>query len=410
MNSYRVYLIFEFFSSFLFTLCFTVNLIYQTTVVGLDPLQMVLVGTTLELMTFLFEIPTGVVADVKSRRLSIIIGYVLIGLGFLVEGGFPFFWAVIASQVFWGIGSTFTSGAEEAWIADELGEDRVGEAFVRGSQVGSIAGLIAVPIGVLIGRMDIALPIVMAGGGFLCLSVFLMLVMKETGFKKIPSSERSTWGSMSKTVQDAWQVSRKQVMVQLMLAASLCWGLYSEGFDRLWTPFMIHDIGFPKFWNLEPVVWFGALSMVGRGLNVVSLEVLKGTVDMQRMVQVGRMLVFCSGLMVVVLMGFGWVDEFWAAAGLFVIFQLLRRMSGPLYSTWFNAQIKDPQVRATLFSAKGQINAIGQIVGGPPAGWIGLRVGMGTALQVSAVLLAPIVGCYGAAYKKEKHSQTDGWG
>lgn len=34
----------------------------------------------------MFEIPTGVVADVYSRRLSTIIGYALMGLGFLVEG------------------------------------------------------------------------------------------------------------------------------------------------------------------------------------------------------------------------------------------------------------------------------------------------------------------------------------
>lgn len=136
MNSYRVYLILTFFSSMCFTLSFTVNLIYQTTVVGLNPLQMVLVGTALEVTTFLFEVPTGVVADVKSRRLSMLIGYVLIGMGFLVEGLFPLFWTVIAAQVLWGIGWTFTSGAEEAWIAVELGEERMGEAFVRGSQNG----------------------------------------------------------------------------------------------------------------------------------------------------------------------------------------------------------------------------------------------------------------------------------
>ena len=38
------------------------------------PLQLVLVGTTLELACFLFEIPTGIVADLYSRRLSVVIG------------------------------------------------------------------------------------------------------------------------------------------------------------------------------------------------------------------------------------------------------------------------------------------------------------------------------------------------
>ena len=62
VNSYTVYLIMSFCSSLFFMVCFTVNLIYQATVVNLDPLQMVLVGTVLEITTFVLEVPTGVVA------------------------------------------------------------------------------------------------------------------------------------------------------------------------------------------------------------------------------------------------------------------------------------------------------------------------------------------------------------
>jgi len=168
---------------------------------------------------------------------------------------------------------------------------------------------------------------------------------------------------------------------------------------------LIRDIGFPDFVAFEPVVWLGALEMIGRGLNVVGLGVLNRYVNMNQSVHIGRTLVVISGMMVVLLLGFGWISGFWAAAGLLLAFRLLRRMSGPLYTTWFNSQIKDPQMRATLFSAKGQIDAIGQIAGGPAAGWVGLRWGLGMALKFSAVLLAPITGCYSAAYKKEKQIQ-----
>jgi len=95
---------------------FTASSVYQITMVGLTPLQLVLVGTTLEVTAFVFEIPTGVVADIYSRRLSVIIGTFLFGLGFLVEGLFPLFWVVLLSQVIWGLGWTFISGAHEAWI------------------------------------------------------------------------------------------------------------------------------------------------------------------------------------------------------------------------------------------------------------------------------------------------------
>jgi DHA3 family tetracycline resistance protein-like MFS transporter len=99
-------------------------MVYHITVVRLNPLQLVLVGTILEGTVFLCEIPTGALADVKSRRLSIIIGYFLIGLGFVVEGSLPYFAAVAFAQVLWGLGYTFTSGATQAWIADEIGSER----------------------------------------------------------------------------------------------------------------------------------------------------------------------------------------------------------------------------------------------------------------------------------------------
>jgi DHA3 family tetracycline resistance protein-like MFS transporter len=77
VDAFTVYVILRFCASLLFSLIFTVNLIYHVTVVELTPLQLVLVGTILEATVFIFEVPTGVVADVKSRRLSIIVGYAL---------------------------------------------------------------------------------------------------------------------------------------------------------------------------------------------------------------------------------------------------------------------------------------------------------------------------------------------
>ena len=116
--------------AFLSALTFTLSMVYYVRDAGLDPLQMVLVGTTLELACFLFEIPTGIVADLYSRRLSVIIGVALIGAGFLLQGLVPAFLAILAAQVLWGLGYTFTSGADyygqlredvlETWAAWDL--------------------------------------------------------------------------------------------------------------------------------------------------------------------------------------------------------------------------------------------------------------------------------------------------
>jgi DHA3 family tetracycline resistance protein-like MFS transporter len=77
MSAARVYLSIEFTASVFFSMMFVSMSLYEATVAGLTPLQLVLVGTTLEVSAFIFEVPTGIVADVYSRRLSIITGYMM---------------------------------------------------------------------------------------------------------------------------------------------------------------------------------------------------------------------------------------------------------------------------------------------------------------------------------------------
>ena len=103
-----------------------------------------LVGTTLELSAFIFEVPTGVLADTVSRRLSIIVGTALIGVGLIVWGAWPLFIPILVGQVLWGIGVTSIAGATEAWIADETERRDQPDSSVRGAQLGWLAGALGI--------------------------------------------------------------------------------------------------------------------------------------------------------------------------------------------------------------------------------------------------------------------------
>src|SRR5690242_21493364 len=95
--------------------------VYLVNELHLSPLQLVLMGTAMEGAVFLSEIPTGVVADTYSRRLSLIIGWVGMGICWMLVGVFSSAWALIVLWALWGISYTFTSGAYQAWITDEVG-------------------------------------------------------------------------------------------------------------------------------------------------------------------------------------------------------------------------------------------------------------------------------------------------
>ncbi len=387
--AYSVYLFSEFAVSLLFSMMFTVDSVYQVSTVGLNALQLVLVGTTLEASAFIFEIPTGVVADVFSRRTSIIIGMFVMGLGFVVEGSFPFFAMILLAQVLWGLGYTFTSGATEAWIADEVGEDRSGQAFLRASQVGVIGSLIGIVPGILIGLLGANVPIVLGGALLMALGAVLIVVMPETGFKPTPrdANARNTFQSMLHTFKSGLRVVRGKPALINILTIGLILGLYSEGFDRLWTPHLLNDITLPTIGDLQPVVWIGVIRGIGMLLSVVSTEVVRRRIDTSKHGPAARAVTILIAGMVAGLLAFALTGDFVVALVAFWGFSALRRTLGPLYTAWIN-QHAESSVRATIISMSSQIDALGQILGGPIVGAIGLALGIPVSLTICAVILA----------------------
>jgi DHA3 family tetracycline resistance protein-like MFS transporter len=401
MSPFTVYLILQAGAALIFSLIFTVSQLYYVTIVRMDPLQLVLAGTILEATVFLFEVPTGVLADVKSRRLSVIIGYALIGVGFVVEGTLPHFWTIALAQVLWGFGYTFTSGATEAWLADELGEERAGEAYLRGAQAARAGALVAIPISVVLGSLALQIPIVLGGLAMILMALFLVLFMREEGFTPSPPEERTTWGLMLKTVRDAQQLVRRQPILIVLLATGLFYGLYSEGFDRLWTPHLLDNFAGPWQKGPQPVVWFGIIEAVMLLISLAATEVARRRVDTARALPLARTLLLNAALIILCLAGFALTRSFWVAVGLYWLIGALRNIADPLHTAWLNLSIDQPQVRATMFSVSGQADAVGQIAGGPAVGAIG-NASIRAALVSSALLLSPVLPLYVAAIRRNR--------
>jgi DHA3 family tetracycline resistance protein-like MFS transporter len=163
--------------------------VYYVRVVGLGPLQLVLLGTVVEVAGLLFEVPTGIVADLYSRRLSVTIGVLAVGACFLIQGLFPFLVAIVAAEVLRGIGGTFTSGALEAWIADEIGEGAAAAAYLRYAQARQLGALAGTVVGVALGAVALALPVAIGGAA--------MLGWAYSSSLRCPSATLSRFGTMS---------------------------------------------------------------------------------------------------------------------------------------------------------------------------------------------------------------------
>jgi MFS family permease len=89
--------------------------------------------------TVLGEVPTGYVADRIGRRNSLLVGALTHVVCVLAFGLLNTFWPILAVYTVWGIGRTFRSGSESAWLydtlADQMNEDRFAHVKGRGTSV-----------------------------------------------------------------------------------------------------------------------------------------------------------------------------------------------------------------------------------------------------------------------------------
>ena len=401
LSAYTVYLIFTGITSLSFSLIFTVNLVYQVETARLNPLQLVLVGTVLEFVAFVCQVPTGVLADMYSRRLAVILGILLFGMAFVLEGSFPRFDVILISQILFGIGATLSDGAEQAWITDEVGEMKVGHVFLRSTQIGLLGGLLGAIVSVGFASIRINLPIVIGGALSIGVAGFLLLFMPENNFRPISKAERRTWRDMGNTFRSGLHVVRSSRILITILLIALFYGLYSEGFDRLWTAHFLTNFTFPMLGQLKPVVWFGIISVVGMLLTLGATEVVRRWVNIAQQRILIRALFVINTLGIMSILVFVLAGNFFLAVGALLLFKVFRAVNDPLYTTWLTQNI-DAKVRATVISMRGQVDAFGQIVGGPPVGYIGNMFSIRTALLTSCALLSPVLLLYAYAARKSR--------
>ena len=401
LNAFAIYMLISGLGSFAINVISSINMVYQIETVKLSPLQLILVGTTLETVCFISQIPTGVLADTYSRRNSVVIGYLLMGIGFLVEGFIPSFLAILLAQILWGCGSTFVSGAEEAWCADEIGEENVGHAFIRGSQIGQLASLLSIPLSIWLAIYRLNLPIILGGSLFIILALFLFRYMPERNFQPASQTEHGSWQALGKTLADGGKEIRQNRMLQIILWITVFSAMASEGFDRLGIDHFIQDFTFPTLLHLNQLIWFGIINAGSFILCLGATEIVRRGVQTSNQPMMVRVMLAFQILLVGSLIAFALAGNFYLALIAFWCAKIGRGAASPLQMIWIT-QNSNPRRRATIISTFGQVDAMGQIAGGPTVGYIGTLVSLQAALIATSAILAPSLIFFAQALKLSK--------
>lgn len=393
------YLLYSAWEGFAMRLAFTIFTVFVVVDLGLDPLQLVLLGTALEGSYLLLEVPTGVVADTFGRRRSVVLGAIGTGVAWLVLGVATSFLVAVVSQVLWGISATFMSGADVAWLTDEVGEEEARRLYVRSEQVWHVAALAGIVASVALATIDLRLPILVTGLAMVLLGLVLAVVMPETRFTPRERAEgEGSVRSMVATFREGVAAVRAHHVLGLIIAVAALHGVSTEGFDRLSDFHLLVDIGLPSIGGLDPIAWFAVLDGVALVAGLIAVTAVRRWLHLEGHAHVAKILAAIDLTLVAAVLVFGLTSIFWLALVTFWVVGGLRSAREPIYVAWINQGL-DRRTRATINSMGTQADAIGQAAGGPVLGFIGNR-SVPLALAVSGLLRLPALLLYALAVRR----------
>lgn len=252
-----------------------VTSLYLVVDAHLSAFQLVFLGTAQGIISLVVEVPTGVVADTISRKWALVIAHTLIGISMVVTGLVTAFPALVATQMLWGVGWAFASGADVAWATDELGRpDRIARvlaARARWEQVGSVGGLVG--FGLLALAIGRGTAMVVAGVAMVLLGLYVVVRFTEHGFT--PTRARR-WQRSAAILRRGVALARRDHEILLVLAATFLINGAAEAYGRLY-PKRLVELGFPH--QSDPIVWFTGLGIVAFAVGALALRIVEARID-----------------------------------------------------------------------------------------------------------------------------------
>ncbi len=362
----RTYLTLQLFNTLAASLIWGINTLFLLDA-GLSNTQAFAANAFFTAGFVLFEIPTGVIADLKGRKVSYLLGVLTLAVSTLIyfymwRVKAPF-WAWAISSLLLGLGFTFFSGAFEAWLADALdhagSKDKLESVLAKGEIVegaamltGSVAG------GFLAQVTNLGVPYLVRAGFLLLNLLFALVLMKDLGFT--PAESKHPIKEVKKILRGSVKYGLRNPPVRwLMLASPFMGGVSIYAFYAM-QPYLLQLYG-----NQD------AYGIAGIAAAVVAGAQIAGGLLVPHIGRVFRkrttVLLMAYAISTVVLVLVGLIPNFWVVVTLLVLWGLMFSAVTPVRQSYVNSLIPSEQ-RATVLSFDSLFGSAGGVVIQPVLG------------------------------------------
>lgn len=361
---------------------------------GLTIFEVFLANAAFTAAMALFEVPTGVVADTRGRRISFLLSETTLAVGTLayvgvaaIHGGVVLF---SLAGVILGLGYTFYSGAVEAWLVDALKatgyRHELDGVFARAGVVSSIATLVGTVLGGVLGQIDLSVPYLVRTALIVMALAVGFRTMYDIGFSPRAMRMRGIGGEMRKVaragVTYGWRAPavRLLVMESFILWSFFAWAWYA------WQPYFLELYG-------QNAVWLSGLIAA-----LFSLASIAGNTIVGRIAKPGQrrttILLGASAVTTATMVATGAIQSFWITVPIFLLGAVAGGVLRPIRQTYLHQSIPTSE-RATLVSFDSLVGAVGSVGGQAGLGYLSQERSVPAGFVVgglATVLTLPIFG------------------
>ncbi len=307
---------------------------------GVSASMIVLAGLFYSLGQFLLEIPTGYLADRYGQKLSMILGFVLEGIGLFLIALMPTTLGLILSYLLGGIAAAFLSGSEEALCYENTQEHNQSHIVVYGKflSMNTLAMMLAGVLGgVAFSLFGLAAApfLFTVTGSALIFAAGLTFFLKEAGPSRIARAKGIGYLT---TVKEGFRYIKTEALLRTIVIVSMF---------ILSGEWVLYNVYQPVFERAEvPLIWYGVALSLGMMVNAI---VTANVHRLERRLKLEELLVGISGLIALGYLLFALVPH--PAVAVFSVVLILGLADGyrPVLSDYLNERIPQDK-RVTILS------------------------------------------------------------